>query len=799
MLKNFFVIAWRNLVLNKSTTFLNVFGLAIGVGTCLLIGIWVERELSYDNFHPNKKSIFRLTNTFRSESETFSQAGSGVAYGTYLKKELPSVAATCLVFQDECKLQQGNIQFIESGCATVDSNFFSFFGFRLIKGDPNKILRSPNDLVLTETLARKYFGNEDPIGKTIIMDSRFPMVVSGVAADPVVNSHIQFNLLVAYAWLKKKAIEDWKFDIENMWSGGWPSVYVQLRDPSKAKQAELDINRIAKKYAEKEWKENKMSYEYHLQPLVDIHLKSQLRYDSPNNGSLARVNVFSIVGVIVLLLACINYVNLTTAGAIKRAKETSVRKVIGATKVQLIRQFFLETFIVCSVAVLLGLLLVKLLLPKFSAWIGQPYAVSVTPFNILLLISFVLIVSVLAGLYPAALLSSFKPAVALKGSFSSSVKGNLLRKGLVVFQFTTTITLIASILIISQQMNYIKNKSLGFEETAVIEVPFYGEEDVINHYSALRNELMRSPYIKNVTKHSQNVVGGLGNGWTTTENLKGEEISTSLYHLNVDTTYMETYNMKLAAGRFFSKDFPTDTTKSVLVNEAAVKTFGWQDPKNAIGKRFGKGKDERKVIGVLKDFNFESLHKPVEALLIGYTQYGNRLSLKVDERHLDEAIAHLKATWRTRTPDIPLGYKFVDESIEKQYQNEKKMQTTFYVFSSLSLFIACLGLFGLSTFVVKRRVKEIGVRKVLGASVTGIVQLLSKDFMKLVAIALVIASPIAWYFMNKWLDDFAYRITIQWWIFLVAGVMALLIALITVSFQSIRAALVNPVKSLRTE
>ncbi|HYJ38526.1 MAG TPA: ABC transporter permease [Chitinophagaceae bacterium] len=799
MFKNFIKIAWRNLVKNKGTTVLNIVGLAIGITTCLVIGIWLERELSFDNFHPHRERIYRITNTFKSESESFSQAGSGVAFGAQLTKQIPAVKATCRYFRDECELEEGNDQFIEQDCVTVDSNFFSFFGFKLLKGDPSLVLNAPNQIVLTQKLAIKYFGNEDPIGKTMILDGRYPMVVSGIAANPVINSHIQFNVILPYSWLRKKATEEWKFDIDNMWSGGWPYVYVQLHNESKWKEAELAINKLAGKSAEKEWKENKMSYQYHLQPLVDIHLKSNLRYDATNNGSLARVKIFSIVGIIVLLLACINYINLTTAGAINRARETSVRKVIGATKLQLIRQFFLETLIVCSAAVIIGLLLVKIMLPGFSSWIGQPYSISFTTSNCLLLIGFVLLISIIAGLYPAAMLSSFRPAVALKGNFSTSIRGNFIRRTLVVFQFTMTVGLIAAIIIISQQMNFIKNKSLGFDGNAVIEVPFYGVTAVIDNYTALRNDLMKSSFIKNVTKHQQNVVGGLGNGWTTTENLKGEEISTSLYMLGVDTTYMGTYNLKLVAGRFFSRNFPTDTTKAVLVNEAAVNTFGWKDPQNAIGKRFGKGKDEKRVIGVLKDFHFESLHKRVEALLITYAQGGNKLSLKIDGNHIDEAIAHLKSTWAASVQEIPLNYKFVDETVEAQYQNETKMQGTFYAFAGVSLLIACLGLFGLSTFIVKRKVKEIGVRKVLGASVMGIVQLLSKDFMKLVLISLVIASPVAWYFMHRWLDDFAYRVEIKWWIFLLAGFAALLIALITVSFQSIRAALANPVKSLRTE
>src|SRR6185436_5378273 len=322
---------------------------------------------------------------------------------------------------------------------------------------------------------------------------------------------------------------------------------------------------------------------------------------------------------------------------------------------------------------------------------------------------------------------------------------------------------------------------------------------VRDQYVSLRNQLLQSPYILNVSKHNQNVVGGLGNGWTTTENLKGEEISSSLYNMGVDTTFFDTYGMKLAAGRFFSKDFPTDSTKAVLVNEAAVRTFGWENAENAIGKRFGKGDDATSVIGVIKDFNFESLHKPVEALLIYYARGGNRLSLKIDARHADEAINHLQKTWRSSVPGIPLEFAFVDESIEKQYGNEQKMQGIFYGFAGLSLLIACLGLFGLSIFVVERKVKEIGIRKVLGASVPGIVGLLSKDFLKLVIIAAVIASPLAFYFMHEWLKDFAYRINIGWWVFVASGIVALLIALLTISFKAVKAAIANPVKSLRTE
>jgi len=799
MLKNYFKTAWRNLARNKVFTLLNVCGLTLGITVCFIIGVWLQRELSFDRFHAKADQVFRLANTFKSESESFSQAPSGPAFGIQLPKELPAVKSACRIFRDEFKLKTGNNQFVETGCAFVDSNFFSLFGFRLQKGNPVQVLLSPEQIVLTENLAIKYFGTEDPIGKTMLLDGKYPMTVSGVAENCPVNSQIQFTCLVPSSQLRKQMKEQAHFDLDNLWVGGWPLTYVQLTDPSKSKETEKQINVVAARYSEKKWKENKMSYYYFLQPLKDIHLQSNLRYDTANNGSFARVKIFTVVGIIVLLLACINYINLTTAGAIKRAKETSVRKVIGATKVQLIRQFFTETFIICAVSVAISALLMNLVLPAFSTWIGQEYHFEYTPVTISLILGFIVIISAIAGIYPSAVLSSFNPATSLKGSFLQSTRGNAIRKGLVVFQFSITIALVASILIIGRQMDYIKNKSLGFDAHAVLEVKFYGEKSVLDQYASLRNELMGSPYILNVSKHDANVVGGLGNGWTTTENLAGEEISTSLYAMSVDSNYADTYTMKLAAGRFFSHNVPSDTSKAVLVNEAAVRTFGWQKPENAIGKRFGKGNDAQFVIGVVKDFNFENLHKPVEALMINYARRGGALSLKIDARHTDEAINHLKKTWNAQVHEVPLQYSFIDESIAHQYGDEEKMQGIFYGFAGLSLLIACLGLFGLSIFVVESKIKEIGIRKVLGASVMGITGLLSKDFLKLVMIAAVIAWPLAFYFMHQWLQDFAYRIDIGWQVFVLSGIIAVLIAVITIGFRAIKAALANPVKSLRTE
>ncbi len=799
MIKNYFKIAWRNLAKNKVYTFLNVAGLTIGVVVCLFIGLWLQRELSFDNFHVQGDRIFRVVNTFKSESETFSQAPSGVALGAQLPKQLPVVTAATRVFNFNYKFRAGNNQYFESSVFVADSNFFNFFGFRLKEGQPLQVLNAPNKIVLSEKMAIKYFGTcKDIIGRSILMDDH-PMIVGGVAENPPVNTHLQYAILVPYSYFRAWAIQNWKEDPDNQWVGGWPYTYVKLADPQRWQDAEYQINNVVARFSKKDWKENKMSYHYFLQPIHDIHLKSHLRYDTANNGNASAVNIFTIVGIIVLLLACINYINLTTAGAIRRAKETSVRKVIGATRVQLIRQFFFETFIICATAVVLGVVILRTMLPLFSTFIGQQYYFPLSLTSILILLAFIVSISAIAGIYPAAILSSFKPAVSLKGNFSQGNKGNFIRKTLVVFQFTVTIALVASILIISRQMSFIKHKSLGFNSNAVIEVNFNGDENVNKRYNGIRNELMRDPHILNVSRHNENIVGGLGNGWTTTEDLHGHQVSTSIYRMNVDADYSDTYNLKLAAGRFFSKNISTDSAKSVLVNESAVKTFGWGKPEHAIGKPFGKGDDRKYVIGVVRDFNFESLHKPVDPLLMSYARGGSSLSMATDADHIDEAIDHLTKEWRNAVPEVPLQYSFVDEKIAEQYGTEQKMEDIFYGFSGLALLIACLGLFGLSIFVVERKIKEIGIRKVLGSSISGIVGLLSKDFLKLVLLSALIATPVAWYFMNNWLKDFAYRIQISWWIFPVAGLCAVVIAILTISIKTVKAALANPVKSLRSE
>lgn len=800
MIQNYFKLALRHLLKNVRTTALNIAGLALGVAVCLTVAVWLRRETSFDDFHPDADRIFRLTNTFKSESESFSQAGSQFAHGAYLPREVAHITNSCRIVDDLLLMKANEKQFFEEYVLTADSNFFRFFGFRLSEGDPQTCLNSPDKIVLTEKVARKYFGSESPIGKPVQVDE-YQFTVSALAADPPENSHIQFSVVWPVSRLDQIARTEWGVSngLDEMWLGGWPNVYLRLHDPAQREAAEAEINAVCRRHSGAEQDSNKMAYTYHLQPLRDIHLKSKLRYDAQNNGSEALVWVFAAVGLVVLLLACINYINLSTAGAMRRARETAVKKVIGASRGLLTGQFFSEALLTSAAAVALGFGLFRLFMPSFSLLTEQQYDISLSPEQLGWLAAFTLVIAVLSGLYPAIALSGFQPVSALKGNFSGKISGNLLRKTLVVFQFSISVILIAGILIIRQQMNFIAGKNLGYGSEAVVTVRHYGNPEVNRQYGAMYNELKKTPFIKNVSRHQRGVTGGLGNGWTTTINGRGEEVSTSLYHLPVDPEFMETYGMQLAAGRFFSGQFPTDTAKACIVNEAAVRTFGWGAPENAIGKQFGKGNDAKTVVGVVRDFHFENLHKPIEPLQIHFARSGGVISLKMDAAHLPEAIAHVENTWKTIFPAVPLQYHFVGDNVAKQYLTEARMQKVLGVLSGISLLIACLGLFGLSVFMVERRVKEVGVRKVMGASVAGITGLLTKDFLKLVMASCVIAFPVAYIFMQKWLADFAYRIDIQWWVFAAAGAAAVAIAFFTVSFQSVKAALANPVESLRSE
>jgi putative ABC transport system permease protein len=798
MFKAIFSTALRHLAKNKVSAFLNVTGLTIGLATCLVIAIWAERELTFDNFHPNANAKFRIWNRFKSEAETFSQAPSGVALGAHLPKEIADIASACRVFRANYKIRYNTEVHFEQEGIFADSTFFSFFNFPIIGGSTHQLLRTPDQVVFTRSKAIAYFGSvENALDKTVLMDDE-PYTVAAVTEDPPVNSHIQFDFVVPYVTLHAYALKNWKDDIDNQWVGGWPHTYIEIHDPSKWKAVESKVNEVVAEHSKKDWADNKMSYQYFLQPIQDIHLRSHHRYDSANNGDMMTVRVFIAVAILVLLLACFNYINLTTATSVNRAKEISLRKVAGASKANLMRQFFLETFVTTLLAVVLGVALAQVVLPYFSWWMGQPYQLPFDATNLLALGAFVLIVTLLSGIYPAIVLSSFQPMAALRGKFFSSEGGQTFRKALVIVQFVISTVLLISILTVNRQMQFIASTPLGYEGHGVITVDFNGDDAVKKKYQTLRDALLSVPYIEQTSLHNATVVGGLGNGWINTRDNNDKEVTTSIYQMSVDPDYFDTYKMNFVAGRAFQRA-TADSAKAVIVNEAAVRNLGWGTPDNALGKPFGGGDNIRYVIGVVRDFHFEDLHMSVQPLLMGYAKSGSSMSLRVKTANIQDAIKHLQTVWTKLVVDVPLHYAFVDDSLEQQYATERKMQTVFYVFASLSFFIACLGLFGLSTFMIRQRLQEISIRKVLGAPVMGIVVLLTKDFSKLVLVSVLIAGPIGWMLMREWLETFTYHTNVGWIVLGIALVVPLLISVLTISAQAIKAALVNPAKILRAE
>ena len=798
MFKAIFSTALRHLAKNKVSAFLNVTGLTIGLATCLVIAIWAERELTFDNFHANVDAKFRIWNRFQSEAETFTQAPSGVALGAQLPKEIADIASACRLFQAHYKIRYNTEVHFEQKGIFADSTFFSFFDFPIIAGSTHELLRTPDQVVFTRSKAIAYFGSvENALAKTVLMDDE-PYTVAAVTEDPPVNSHIQFEYVVPYVTLHAYALKNWKDELDNQWVGGWPYTYIEIHDPSKWAAVESKINEVVAEHSKKEWADNKMSYQYFLQPVKDIHLRSHHRYDAGNNGDLMTVRVFIAVAILVLLLACFNYINLTTATSVNRAKEISLRKVAGASKGNLMRQFFFETFVTTVLAVVLGVALAQIVLAYFSWWMGQPYQLPFDTTHLLALGAFVLIITLLSGIYPAIVLSSFQPMVALRGKFFSSEGGQTFRKALVIVQFVISTVLLISILTVNRQMQFIASKPLGYEGHGVITVDFNGDDAVKKKDHILRDALLSVPYIEQTSVHNANVVGGLGNGWINTRDNNDKEVTTSIYQMYVDPDYFDTYKMNFVAGRAFQRA-TADSAKAVIVNEAAVRNLGWGTAENALGKPFGNGDNIRYVVGVVQDFHFESLHTPVQPLLMGYAKDGGSMSLRVKTAHIQDAIKHLETVWAKMVADVPLHYAFVDDSLEQQYATERKMQTVFYVFASLSFFIACLGLFGLSTFMIRQRLQEISIRKVLGAPVMGIVVLLTKDFSKLVLVSVLIAGPVGWMLMREWLETFTYHTDVGWIVLGIALVVPLLISVLTISAQAIKAALVNPAKILRAE
>lgn len=803
MIKNYLKIALRNLARHKGISFINIFGLAISFACCLLIVLFIRHELSYDKYHKDAGQVYRVVKDFvNDDGTTLPDATTPPALAPAMQTGIPEIAKVTRVFPGwgrKYLVQYGNKRFIEEKVYRVDSSFFDVFTFPFIRGDKNNALKDISSVILTETTARKYFGNDDPMGK-ILRTELGELKVTGILKDVPENTHFHFDFLVSIRKIAGSIDTDWGF--YNFYT------YIKLKDNTSIASVDPKIQALYKA------NNDDGTNIFYSQPLTGIHLTSNLKWELEPNSDKLYTYIFSIIGLFIILIAGINYVNLCTARSSLRAKEIGVRKVTGAFRLSLIKQFLLESVIIVLVALIVAFIFAGLLLPVINQLTQKNFSFSdfVKPGLLATVFGTAILIGLIAGIFPALYLSSFKPVIVLKGLNVSGKNIFNLRKVLVVVQFIISVTLITGTLIVLKQFRFIQNAKLGLDKEEVLLVQGVGQMPSAASYEGLKNELLKLPEVKKMAG-ADGIVGG--QNWTNGMRFKGSENEQLVNFLTVGYDFIDVMGMEIKEGRSFSRLFPGDTLQdgqpgtterqsgSIILNETAVKQLGVPSP--VIGQQIVWAEDEDTtynviLVGVVKDFHFTSMRNEIKpfAFVMNPRREGI-FTVKLASANIRNSIASIEKIWNRFSPDRPFQYSFLDETYSRLYQSEERFNRVFLCITALAIIIACMGLFGLTAFMIEQRTKEIGIRKVIGASVTNIVTLLSKDFVRLVLIAFIIAVPVAWYFMNKWLQDFAYRVEIGWWIFGVAGLLAVCIALFTVSFQAIKAAIANPVKSLRTE
>lgn len=789
MFKNYIKVAFRNLWRNRGFSFINIAGLSIGLTASFLILLYVSFELSYDRFHSKADKIYRVVSDLETPTGLLKESGPAWAVPYHLQKEFSEIESAVRTWEISLLAHKNGERYNERGLA-VDPDFFKVFDFKLLTGDREKVLVDPFSIVLSESMAKKYFGNQNPIGRPLdIEDFGFIGNVTGVMENMPGNTHIAADILVSITTF---FTENYSPGMNYNWEGYSPDAYVLLQPNVSSKVLESKFPDFLERNDGENMRNREVYVKLYLEPFKDVYLHSD-RYRTIS-GNINNVYILSIVAIFILLIACINFINLTTARSMERAKEVGMRKVIGAKKMQLAFQFIGESTIVCVIAFFLTIILTSLILPFFNDMAGKTVADSVfSNLNYLVFIfSVAVLIGVLAGIYPAFVLSSFKPIKVLKGSFPGGLKGVRLRKGLVVAQFTISIALIIGTIIIYNQMDFMRNQDLGFskEQTLILN----------SSNNELKDAIENLPGITSTSRVSSIPGGENDITYSKIVNVEGKQQILAIDAYYVDFNAIPQFDLKLVEGRSFSRDFSTDSTEAMVINEKAVKLLGYLSAKDALGAQFEQGERKGKVIGVVQDFHFKSLKEDIKPLTmrIDLGRLGN-LAVKLTSKNVSKTVASIEEKWQVLEPKEPFDYYFLDEYFDCQYRSEIRFGNLIFNFSLLAIFISCFGLLGLAAYSAIQRRREIGIRKVIGASVMGIVQLLSKDFLKLVGIAFLIASPLAWLAMNSWLTEFAYRIEIKWWVFALAGASAFVIALITVGFHAFKAAMVEPVKSLRTE
>ena len=803
MLRTYLKIAWRNLTKHKLFSVINIVGLAIGIGCSFLISLWVRDEYSFDRFLPNANRVFRLESTTTSPDGSQHQlAAVGWPVGKSLQEEYPQVEQLTYVKGWNPQLKNKGTYATEVGLM-ADEHFLAVLGYQLAQGNPNTALAEPFTVILSPEAEEKYFGKGKGMGKVLMVNDTLPHRVTGIFKALPAQSHLKFSLVRSLASLHTLYPEDMAYEYASGWFDLNVANYVLLKPGVDAVAFAAKIKPFVRQRAQKVIKETGMNSTLQLRPLTDVYLKSGMPTESGPVGSAQLLYLFSAISLFILLIASLNVINLSTARAIERAKEVGVKKVLGVTKVQLVGQFLLEAAVVCILATLLGIFLAVLGLPWFSDFTGKDlaYSMLLSPFSLWLLVIILFALIPLTGFYPAWLLTAYQPITVLKGDFSRSSQGIFLRKVLVIGQFIVAVCLISCTGVAWQQVQFMQQQPLGFDQHHVIlvdlkDVAVQGRTGLA---TSLRQELLKSGQVGQAT--ACNAVPGQS-GWVGQfafgdGNQTGKGILVE--HIPIDAAYTKTLHLSLRAGRDFLADNKADEKDAFLVNETAVKTFGWSSPEQAIGKKLSVSGINGQVVGVLKNYHQHSLQETIHPLVMNLMPVYKVVALRYTGNDPAPAVSHLRAVWAKLFPGYSLNYAYLDATFEQQYRREQRLIQTFSVAAGLAIFIGCMGVFGLATFTAKQRTKEIGVRKVLGASVINLIALLAKDFLKLVLLAIGLAIPLAWYVLHQWLQSFAYRVELSGWVFALAGLLAIGITLLTVSMQSIRAALVNPVKSLRAE
>ncbi|MBK7873706.1 MAG: ABC transporter permease [Saprospiraceae bacterium] len=819
MLSNWFKITLRHFWRYKSYSFITVFGLSIGLACCFLVLLLWQHEKSYDNFQANADRIYRVNYAVNFGNTNISLARMPAPAGPLLPEYFPEIETSARAFPrslpvaiknsagaDDTKLEIQNAYF-------ADPALFDILTFEILHGNRQNPLAAPYSVVITDETAMNLFGKTDVIGQTIHFVNEFPFKISAVIKKYPENSHIEFDLIAPYNNIPDVEPESARETVENVLRNNWIASHSLTYVLLKPGQNAININKTLPAFL-KQYGDAKMSAQQTLvlQPLRDIHFNNDIGLEPRATADRSNLRLFLGIGFITLIIACINFINLATALSFTRAGEVGIRKVLGAARSSLARHFYGETALLCLLAAVIATAIVQLTLPSFNTLVGREISKSAMfHWQNLALFGAVLVATIfLGGWYPSLFITRFRPVETLKGKGVSALpKGQLLRKSLITVQFIASVALIASTMIIYNQLNFLRSQELGFQRDAVINIPlfstnfhnaFAGMDGVLRQRTeTFEQEILQNPRVQAVTLSSSALGFGSVNRQVWSEKVSRDD-NVFASCMAVDYDFLQTYELELTTGRTFDKSFGSDHLNAYVINESAVSLLGWDSPEEAIGKNINREGKEGTVVGVIKDFNYQSLRFPITALImdIAVPQF-TTFSIRIQPDQTSKTLAFVESEWNKIFPERAFTYTFLDETLAQNFNNEENFGKTINYFAFLAILISCFGLFGLTIHTIHLKTKEIGVRKVLGASVANIVLLLSKDFIRLVLIAMVIAAPLAWYFMNGWLQNFAYRIDIQWWIFVIAGIIALAIAFLTMSFQSIRAALANPVKSLRSE